>query len=593
MKPSPLNTRGSTQSPKPSSGPSPCWWASVIQAVCLTAAWTSLGQEGQGQPNLLAPFTRVTEAGLDEETAFSVVGAWGDYDNDGWLDLFVGNHRNAESWLFRNNRDGTFTKATAEPVTTDIFGEHWSAAWADYDNDGGLDLIVSNHDGRSPARLYRNQGAGSFSLLSPADVGPLAEELSRTQGLAWADYDNDGRLDLFVANGDLGRNYPDVLYHQQKDGQLVPVSNTLTSPVLSSSMGSWSDYDNDGDMDLFVPHTGGSRNSLFRNEGQGRFSEVLDSGLGAIGESLGATWGDYDNDGDLDLFVNNVRMNGPVTSNFLYRNRGDGKFERITSGALVADEDHFVSSVWLDYDNDGWLDLFLTVLDGSNRLYRNRGDGTFARANQGRLVEDVDRFGSTACGDYNNDGFPDLFVTCGTIFGPAPSALYRNNGNGNSWIKVRCVGTVSNRSAIGTKIRVKAKISGKEYWQMRQIVGTEGWVTFNSLDMVIGLGDAQIIDSLRIEWPSGIVQEFHGLKTKQTLTLVERTDLSLIRASNGELDLKVKGPRQQRYRLETSPDLTNWSTVAGLTTRESDGIGTFRLPLAPSNQGRFFRTMAE
>ena len=568
----------------------------VLGALLLAATF---GPDAQAQQGSVAPFTRIADGGIGVDQAFSVIGAWGDYDNDGWLDLFVGNQRNAVSWLYHNNRNGTFTKAEAEPVTTDIFGETWSAAWSDYNNDGWLDLIVSNHDWGSPARLYRNHGGGSFSLVSPEEAGPLAEDISRTQGLSWADYDNDGRLDLFVANGDLGGNYPDVLYRNEGGGRFSRVDNSVTSPELSSTMGTWSDYDDDGDMDLFVTHTGGVGNTLFRNDGQGRFVDVtVISGLGDTGESAGAAWGDYDNDGHLDLFVTNVRLTGAVTPNFFYHSKGGGQFERITTGVVAMDQDHFVSSAWIDYDNDGWLDLFLTVLgmDSSkpkNRLYRNQGDGTFVKVDQGRLVTDSGQFGSSAWGDYDNDGFPDVFVTFGTIYSAQRSALYRNDGNGNNWIKIRCVGTVSNRSAIGAKIRVKARIGGQDRWQMRQIVGSEGWVTFNSLDAVIGLGDASAIDTLRVEWPSGLVQEFHDVGVKQTLVLVEHTGLSIVRAGNHELELTVSGPRQQRYRVETSSDLKLWSPATLLTITNENGMASSRYTLAAAGTGMYFRAVAE
>jgi len=158
---------------------------------------------------------------------------------------------------------------------------------------------------------------------------------------------------------------------------------------------------------------------------------------------------------------------------------------------------------------------------------------------------------------------------------------------------VRCVGTDSNRSAIGAKVRALANIGGTNRWQMRQIAGTEGWITFNSLDVVIGLGDATNIDTLRIEWPSGIVQEFHDVAVKQSLTIVERTTLAIGSPSQGEFDLILKGPRQQRYRLEASTNLTAWSPLTSLTITNVDGTVSYKYTPAVNDPQRFFRAAAE
>ena len=559
----------------------------------VIAAW--LLAEAQGQPVAEAPFTRITNGVIGAELAMSVPAAWGDYDNDGWLDLFVGNwHTN--NWLFRNNQDGTFTKVTSSAVSGSASALPFSAAWADYDNDGWCDLIVANHEGTALHAVYRNSGSGEFAKMSLSAIGPLASAVSRAHTVTLSDYDSDGWLDVFIGNGTAESNARDFLFHNDGSGQFQEMTNNpIVAGVLSSTQGTWADFDNDGDQDLFVTHILNQGNLLFRNDGAGQWREVAaTSGLGEIGFSVGAAWGDYDNDGDLDLFVTNGRLDALVTPNFFYRNQGDGTFSRITTGALASDQDHFVSCAWVDYDNDGWLDLFLTVMghnspDPHNRLYRNQGDGTFVRLTQGHLVTDSGNFGAGAWGDYDNDGFPDVFVTLGTIYSPQRSALYHNNGNANNWIKIRCIGTISNRSAIGTKIRVKARIAGVERWQMRQIAGSEGWVTFNSLEALFGLGGAPVVEIVRVEWPSGIVQELHNIPARQTLTIVERTDFSIANLGGGAFELRLKGPRQQRYRLESSSDLTNWSFVDSLTITNADGSASFLHTHAGDEFQMFFR----
>jgi enediyne biosynthesis protein E4 len=518
-----------------------------------------------------APFTRITTGAVWNELLQSVVAAWGDYDHDGWLDLFIGN-RGVRNSLFRNNGDGTFTKITSGPVVTDVMDTH-SAAWLDYNNDGALDLAVIDLAGKGN-HLYRNIGGGAFARVTAAEVGSFVSNLANSVSISVADYDRDGLPDLFVANGALFANQKDFLYHNQGEGHFLRIENSpITTPELSTTQGTWADYDGDGDPDLFVTHSQDHGNSLFRNDGGGQFTEVTQaSGLGDFGDSVGSAWGDYDNDGDLDLFVTNLRLTGPSTRNFLYRNEGNGTFTKITEGPIVTDTGHFQSGAWIDYDNDGWLDLFVSAHPASgasattatNRLYRNLGGGMFVRVTAGNLVTDSGYAGGAAFGDFDNDGFPDVAVANGTIVTPQRNGLYRNNGNTNAWIKLKCAGTISNRFAIGTKVHVEAIIGGRKQSQFRQIVGTEGWLTFNALDVLVGLGDATVIDSIRIEWPSGMSSELRNVAPRQTLTITEGAALTMTRVDNRTFDLTWPAGD---HVLESTADLSlpNWQPVPGVT----------------------------
>lgn len=540
---------------------------------------------------LEAPFTRLT-TGPWTESATSISVAAGDFDNDGWPDLFVGQLDSACS-LFRNDH-GNFTKITDSPVATQIGSVH-AAACADFDNDGWLDLVVASLvDAPKPATLlFHGQGNGAFERVT---TGALAEDTGRAAAVAWADYNGDGMLDLFVGRGALARNISDSMYSNQGLAGFS-VDNSIGFGALRTCQGTWADFDGDGDLDLLVVHAGLQGNMLYRNLGHGQFELVTSSGLSQLGESVGAAWGDYDNDGDLDLIINNFSFNGPQ-SNFLYRNKGDGTFTKIPDGPIALDTGYFMSCSWVDFDNDGWLDLFVSAdpmgdpNGRRNRLYHNLGNGTFERMTTGSLVTDIAQFGGASWLDYNNDGFPDVYIACGVIYGPEPDAFYRNRGNANSWIKVRCVGTISNRSAIGTKIRVKARIAGADRWQMRQIVGTEGWLSFNSLDQIIGLGDATAIDTLRVEWPSGTVQEWHNVAVSQTLVIVEKTTLDIVRGNGSDLQVTIAGPRQQKYALETSTNLRDWSRLASLTITNADGTANYTGKVDEQPE-RYFRAKAE
>jgi hypothetical protein len=566
------------------------------RAITACACVLALAARAQAQPALAAPFTQITTGPIVTESSMWTTPAWGDYDNDGWLDLFVGtfdgNSRNA---LFHNNRDGTFAKVTTGPLVTELSPMVFGAAWADYDNDGWLDMVISsNARGTQAPRLYRNAGGGSFVRMTATDVGSLATEAAHSFGASWADYDGDGHLDLYIANGSTDLPLQDFLYHNERNGRFERVVNSVGMSWLATAYGSWADFDNDGDSDLLVNQID-TRNELYRNDGLGQFTEVTDgSGISGTGSvSYSSAWGDYDNDGDLDLLIINMGWGGPPVRNWFYRNKGDGTFAPITAGPIAEDQDHFAVGSWVDYDNDGWLDLFVTILGPTttvpgvfNRLYRNQGDGTFARVTAGSLVTLGGRPGSGAAwADFDNDGFLDVCVTYGALFNAQRNALFRNNGNTNNWIKIRCIGTDSNRSAIGAKVRVKARIGGADRWQLRSI----GCDLGNSFDAVIGLGDATVIDTLRVEWPSGRVQEFHNVSAKQTLTIVERTQMLIASESLGECLVTVRGPRQQSYQIEASTNLTAWSWVGSVTITNVDGTASYQHAAADKENQMFFR----
>jgi hypothetical protein len=262
------------------------------------------------------------------------------------------------------------------------------------------------------------------------------------------------------------------------------------------------------------------------------------------------------------------------------------------AGDIVNDTGIFTSCAWADYDNDGHLDLFVTNDGSNNRLYRNNGDGTFSKVTQGDMVTDIAASNGCSWGDIDNDGFLDLFVANGGITLPQPNSLYRNDGNSNHWVKVRCVGTLSNRSAIGAIVRARTLIDGAVRWQMRQISGGDGWLCQNSLDVSIGFGSATNIDLLRIEWPSGIIQELQNVPVDQTLVIVEKTTLDIARRGETEFEVKVTGPRQQRYSLEASTDLRDWTHITSLTITNTDGTGVFQGAIG-TERVRFFRATAQ
>jgi hypothetical protein len=537
-------------------------------------------------------FTRVMQGSIVSDVAENRGAAWGDYDNDGFIDLFVArngpNSSPAPHRLYHNNGNSTFTLVTTGPIA-EVASTGRGAAWGDYDNDGYLDLVLVNIG--QPNYLFHNNGDGTFAAVPDAEV---VSDIADSRGVSWVDYDNDGHLDLFrtaVAQ-------PRRLYRNNRDGTLTRIGqgDFLAAPGTFISA-AWGDHNNDGWPDLFLPNAveeEGQPNYLYQNDGAGGFTR-MGTGLEGNGNGNVAAWGDYDNDGDLDLFVSNAYRPGRVSRpNFFYRNDGDGVFTSLTDLPANDPENQGGASwgcAWGDYDNDGWLDLFVANhAEQNDFLYHNNGDGTFTKVLDSIAVNDGANSLAAAWGDYDNDGFLDLFV--GNV--GSTNFLYHNNGNDNHWLKLRLVGTRSNRAAIGAKVRVRATIHGESFWQMREVSSGDGYTGQNSLHVHVGLGDATNADLVRIEWPSGTVQELSNVASKQFLTVIEPGGEPRLAATreNGQVQLTLTGKQGCHFAIETSIAFPDWNS-AGLTitvTNES-GVVTFPAPGAPSGAQRFYRAV--
>jgi len=457
-------------------------------------------------------FDQLTE-GVVVNTALPTLGSsWGDFNKDGHVDLFI-SVGGVNNRLYKNNGGLSFSLVEGD-ISSDG-GVSSSAVWGDYNNDGYLDLYVSNNPNLPSAPqsnfLYQNDGPPDFTFTR-ITTEPPATVSNYTWSSTWVDYDNDGDLDLHVPDN----KHEEVDYFFENKGapdatgqyfsDLQP--SFVTGNVESTGVASWVDYDNDCDLDLFMIKSGrthpqgGEDNRMYHNvlqeTGNLEFQQVFSADMvNHFDLDFQASWGDYDNDGDLDVYLGNFD-----DSNYLYRNEGDSLFTRITEGSLVEDDTPTLGSSWGDYDNDGDLDLFVSNSGGVPcAYYQNQGDGTFARQYGDVVGPPVTNLGnilSTSNADINNDGYLDLFVA--TL---SNDLLYLNNGGENNHLLLSLEGTISNRAAIGAKVWVKANIEGADTWQMRYISGSiTGDRAQNSLRTHFGLGDAELIDSLIIEWPS-------------------------------------------------------------------------------------------
>jgi hypothetical protein len=483
---------------------------------------------------------------------------WIDYNNDGWQDLYL---KMDSLSLLPNNGRGELTNHLSEWVVG-----FEMASWADYNHDGLLDALAVSSD----KSILRQESNGAFTQVRLREPWGLA-----AYDGTWADYDRDGDLDILAVGGDvyLGRN----------DGNDIITRVTNALPSSGYYSGTWGDYNNDGFPDLFMTHSYGE-DTLYRNNRDGTFT-ALAGPPSTIPKtySLGGSWADYDNDGDLDLFV------GGRYGNSLYENLGDGSFRNADAGAIVTDSQETWGAAWTDYDADGWQDLYVANKEGDH-LYRNNADGTFTAEPLGWLGDyPVPSLGA-AWGDVSGDGRPDLFVCLdgGWVY---ETYVYVNNVKTNNWLTIQCVGRASNRSAIGAKVRVKATIRGRTFWQLREITASNAFGNQNSLDPFFGLGDAATAELVRIEWPSGLVEERRNISANQRVTITESPGIQRLAYTQRDgCRLQIIGRPGDTYDIQASTDLRAWSYLT--TVSNSTPACQWFDTSATNYPHRFYRAVA-
>ncbi len=501
--------------------------------------------------------------------------AFFDYDHDGWLDLFFVNGTRFEArWtkgneptsrLYRNNRDGTFTDVTLESGLART-GWGQGCCVGDYDNDGNDDLLVTYW---GDCVLYRNLGNGKFTDVS--EKSGIAKSARKTPaglnrwntGCAFVDYDRDGHLDLFVANYidfdpktvpvpesgnclykgvkvacgppglDGGKN---ILFHNNGDGTFTDVSERSGIWKTPGTYGLGvlvADFDDDGWPDIFVANDSTS-SALYHNNHDGTFTDIaIEAGAayspdGKPQAGMGVAAGDYDCDGRLDI----IKTNFAGDTSSLYRNTDGKYFEDMTFQAGLGRNTRFLGwgALFIDYDNDGWADILLcnghvypevaeTAIEYGYRqrkvLYKNLGNGRFLdislEAGPG-ITETVPGRGC-ALGDFDNDGDVDVVVNC---VNDVPQLLRCDSNTKNHWIKIKCIGTKSNRSAIGTRIYCTTA----SHRQMDEVRSGGSYISQGDLRVHFGLGQADTAD-LEIRWPSGLVEKLTGLAADRIYTAIE------------------------------------------------------------------------
>ena len=500
--------------------------------------------------------------------------AFYDYDNDGWLDIFLVNGTRLEgfpkgeepvSHLFKNNRDGTFTDVTLKAgVAHSGWGQ--GVCIGDYDNDGYEDLFVT-YFGKNV--LYHNNGDGTFSDVSEKS-GVAGSGKRWNTGCAFVDYDRDGKLDLFVANYidlDLatapvpesgpclykavmvacgppglagGKN---ILYHNNGDGTFTDVS--ADSGILKAN-GTYglgvltADFDNDGWPDIYVANDS-TASALYQNKKNGKFVDIaVEAGCALSSDGkpqagMGVAAADYDLDGNLDIVKTNFAGDTPS----LYRNLGGANFEDTTFAAGLGLHTQYLG--WgvgfFDMDNDGWPDILIcnghvypeveqlkTEAGYPQRklLYKNLRNGKFADVSYqaGTGISDPVAARGAAFGDFDNDGDLDVVVNTVNDF---PQLLRCDANTKNNWIKVRTIGTKSNRSGIGARLKCVTRVAGedKPHQQIDEVRSGGGYFSQSDMRVHFGVGKAEKIDLLEIRWPSGLVDTLKDIKPNQLVYVKE------------------------------------------------------------------------
>lgn len=479
------------------------------------------------KPNFLPSANAVTA--ISGNTSGAI---WGDFDNDGDDDLifmpiefFSG--ISFVPQLYRNDGAGVFTSVNGGFEASTYVG----GTIGDYDNDGNLDIYLSVGVGEN--KLYKGQGNLSFTKITG-----LAVSITSTGGSdnssynpTWTDFNNDGRLDLFIPYSDK----PSLLFKQNGDGTFTKeTSGELVTATFFGPDASWVDFDNDGDMDVFLVNGRDGNNSiyypslLYKNNGDGTFTKLASPGFdisSSIYNPFSSAWGDYNNDGFLDVFVANEESQVGST-NYLYKNNGNGTFtKQVSSLVMEVQTVPSYAGSWGDINNDGLLDLLVSKR-GGNVIYLNQG-ATFTKVTTEKFNDTKTWNLGMALSDFNSDGKldlaagtinPALFNNNGQSTSTLPNAMFENNNAAGNWLEVKLIGKTTNRSALGARVKVRTGVSTDQY---RQVMSHTSFGSQNSFTLHFGLGGSTSVTFVEVSWPSGLIQTLQSPGTNKVITIVE------------------------------------------------------------------------
>jgi hypothetical protein len=505
----------------------------VLATIAIILAFSASLNEANGQ---FPQFTLIDTGVISTSYGHHMLSGCFDMDNDGDLDLIItntsgyNNYTNHPNLMYINERNGLFRQVTNTSYTNLALTVGLPGPFGDIDNDDDVDLMYLDWFGPDH-QIFLNDGYGNF------EIGQLI--LFAAIETVFMDFNNDSFLDLMLFNGNDSRVcYNDGTGRFSNSVKLnIPCSNPKAIPHCISL----GDADDDGEFDLYIGYSIlpaaswlQQRNEFFLNQDGVTFKKFSNDSLIVQDTAFtpAVNWIDYDNDGDMDLYVlNSWNPYSPVDSKpgALFENKGNLTFEKHIIEPLEYRDAHRSSSVWGDLDNDGDLDLYITIDKNPfgvhvspidhNLLLQNNGDGTFNELKQGPLAEESST--TAAIEDFDNDGDLDVLLVRYSFSPDGINNICMNEGNANSWIAISCEGTLSNHSAYGTRVIAKANVNGKPTMQTREITPITGHATYPSSRVHFGLGNANVVDTLLIRWPSGHIDTYLNVKASQFYRAIE------------------------------------------------------------------------
>ncbi|WP_115462018.1 FG-GAP-like repeat-containing protein [Winogradskyella aurantiaca] len=477
-------------------------------------------------------FTNVSEAvGVDVIVGNTALGngiSFVDFNKDGWDDISVCTGPN-DTPKFYLNIDGIFFTEVNLNLGIQSY-QNKQICWVDYDNDGDRDLfITSNTYGN---RLFNNTGNLIFEEVTEASG--IETSNVYTNGASWADVNNDGCLDLYLSNHTgTESGVPNLFYQSNCDGTFTEVSEEigLFNRLAPSFCSGFFDYNNDGWLDLYVANDRFSANFLYKNNGDGTFSDVSEeSNTGVVMDAMTVTVDDFNSDGYFDMYVTNTpeHVSTPFLGNALFKNETNETFENVSETAGTMFYGFAWGASFIDVENDGDMDLYVsssydgTVMDyPSFALYENIGNLEFVQNTQMGFEGDNHVSYGNAVGDINNDGLLDIIVLNNN--NDIPCVWENKNAEQGNYLKLNLIGTESNIDGIGARI----EISANGQVQYRHVMCGEGYLSQHSFVEQFGVGDASSIDYVKVNWPSGIEDILNHVEVNQKINIVEGASLSM------------------------------------------------------------------
>jgi hypothetical protein len=445
-----------------------------------------------------------------------------DYDNDGNDDILIPSYAGEKVAIYKNN-NAQFQYMTNQYNINSMY-ESKSIIAVDYDNDGDRDIFITNIKGK--LKLYRNDG-GNYTDVT-VSAGLTNDSVNATAAI-WFDYNRDGLLDLYVGiySGYLTNTlYPNRMYKNMGNGQFQDVTASTNTANTGNKVLALTviDYNNDNWPDIYIASDRRVGNAMLRNNGNGTFTNTsVQTGTYYELDAMGLSAGDYNNDGYFDLYISNGQE-----GNVFLKNNGNGTFSNVAVTLGMTINKICWGNNFFDYDNDGDLDLFVCASGGSpnrsNELWKNNGNGTFTKVTNAGFNDDFQSYGN-AIGDFDNNGYYDI----ATLNEGDNISLWKSSGGTNNWIKIKLQGVYSNREGIGSQITVYR--NGQSF--TRYVNCGQSYCSENSLTQLYGAGTVNTIDSIKVYWPSSAINMIRNINVNQTITIIESWPIGINNNQSG------------------------------------------------------------